>query len=451
MRPELIPHDDEIYGWIEEVFRQGVRRPGYAADRWTEDFAQARFEALGLESVRREPIRLPVWEPQSWSLVIASADGRRREVPCYPLPHTASGVVEGPLVPLADGGQGVRDAIAVDFLSMLALRFDFFVKRSSWIFDPGRTFDGFAHVLPFGPRRQAVMEPAIEVGARAYVGVLEGYPPGTHDYYVPYDGVARPIPGVWVGRESAGLLRDALAAGAARGELKVASRRFEEDTYNIIGGLPGQSGETVIIGSHHDGPWSSAVEDGCGIAMVMAQAAYWSAVPREERPHNLLFLLTSGHMCGGAGSRGFISAHRELLESVVLELHLEHAALEHVERDGKLTHTGEPEPRWWFTTENPGLEDAVRAAISAEDLRRSLIVPPTIFGGAPTTDGGPFHPEGVPLVNFLSAPVYLFDSKDTLEKIDREHLAAITRAAARIIESTVGTTARSMREGVRTR
>ena len=77
MRPELIPQDDEIYGWIEEVFRQGVRRPGYAADRWTEDFTQARFEALGLENVRREPIRLPVWEPESWSLVIAAADGPR--------------------------------------------------------------------------------------------------------------------------------------------------------------------------------------------------------------------------------------------------------------------------------------------------------------------------------------------------------------------------------------
>ncbi|GAG24979.1 unnamed protein product, partial [marine sediment metagenome] len=187
-----------------------------------------------------------------------------------------------------------------------------------------------------------------------------------------------------------------------------------------------------------------------GIAMVLAQAAYWSAVPQEERPHDLLFILTSGHMCGGAGTRGFISAHRELLENVVLELHLEHAALEHVDRDGKLAPTGQPEPRWWFTTENPGLEDAVRAAISAEDLRRSLIVPPTIFANQPTTDGGAFHLEGVPLVNFLTAPVYLFDSQDTLDKIDREHLAAITRAAVRVIESTRGTTARSMREGVRT-
>jgi hypothetical protein len=31
----LIPTPQQILGWIEEVFSQGVRRPGYPADRWT--------------------------------------------------------------------------------------------------------------------------------------------------------------------------------------------------------------------------------------------------------------------------------------------------------------------------------------------------------------------------------------------------------------------------------
>jgi len=221
-------------------------------------------------------------------------------------------------------------------------------------------------------------------------------------------------------------------------------------THARCGELPGRGDEWVIIGSHHDGPWSSAVEDGSGIAMVLAQATYWAAVPASERPHHLLFLLTSGHMCGAAGTRAFISAHPDLLANTVLELHLEHAALEHVERDGKFVATGLPEPRWWFTSENGALEAGVRAAITAEDLGRSLVVPPTLFGDRPTTDGGAFHLAGVPLVNFLTAPVYLFDSQDTLDKIDRAHLAAITRAAVRIVESTAASTARSMREGVRT-
>jgi hypothetical protein len=52
-------------------------------------------------------------------------------------------------------------------------------------------------------------------------------------------------------------------------------------------------------------------------------------------------------------------------------------------------------------------------------------------------------------VNFLTAPFYLFDSQDTLDKIDRAHLAAITRAAVGIVGSTRGMTAQSMRESVR--
>ena len=68
----------------------------------------------------------------------------------------------------------------------------------------------------------------------------------------------------------------------------------------------------------------------------------------------------------------------------MLEIHLEHTANE-VRGDGRggLEPTGEPEVRWWFTTQEPGLEAAVQAALEAEDLRRSLVVPPDVFGPIP--------------------------------------------------------------------
>ena len=201
----------------------------------------------------------------------------------------------------------------------------------------------------------------------------------------------------------------------------------------------------MIIGSHHDGPWCSAVEDGSGIALVLAQAAYWSRLPRAERPHRLVFLLNAGHMAGGAGTRAFIEAHRPELDRVVLEVHLEHTANEVAERDGVLQPTGHPEARWWFTSRIDRLERAVRDAIEREDLTRSLILRPDTFGAHPTTDGGFFHLEGVPLVNFLTAPFYLFDAMDTLDKIHRPSLVPVTRAAIRIVESTAGVSAAAMR------
>jgi hypothetical protein len=166
---------------------------------------------------------------------------------------------------------------------------------------------------------------------------------------------------------------------------------------------------------------------------------------QEERPHRLVFLLNAGHMAGGAGQATFVETYREELDRTVLEVHLEHAAAEFSEDGGGLRATGLPESRWWFTSRLSRLESSVRAAIEAEDLRRSLILPPTAFGPKPTTDGADFHLAGVPLVNFLAAPFYLFDAMDTLDKIHRPSLLPITRAAIRIIASTAGVSAAVMR------
>lgn len=130
---------------------------------------------------------------------------------------------------------------------------------------------------------------------------------------------------------------------------------------------------------------------------------------------------------------------------MVLELHLEHMANEFVERAGALEASGLPEARWWFTSRIRRLEEAVRGAIETEDVRRSYILPPDAFGPKPTTDAADFYPAGVPIVNYLVAPFYLFNAMDTLDKIDRSGLVPVTRAAIRIVESTAGVSAAEMR------
>jgi hypothetical protein len=93
------------------------------------------------------------------------------------------------------------------------------------------------------------------------------------------------------------------------------------------------------------------------------------------------------------------------------------------------------------------LEQAVYDAFVAEDLRRSMVLAPDAFGAEPPTDGGFYHHEGVPIVNYLTAPYYLFDASDTLDKVDRTSLVPLSRAAIRIIEATRGVTAAQMRAG----
>jgi hypothetical protein len=448
-RNEIIPPEETIYAWIEEVFGHGIRRAGYPADRWAEEWCQERFREFGLENVHAEPVELPYWEPRSAMLTV-TAGNKTYDVPCFQLPHsTPAAEVEAELVAFDPASpERVKDAVSMYDVPLQRLPHALLAGLATWKYDPEGTFATSQHILPFGREIMGVMEPSMAAGAVGFIGVLSGYPGDSHDYYVPYDAVERSLPGVWISGDDGRKLGEALGAGPVRIKLNVEATRELITSYNIVGELPGVDDEMVIIGSHHDGPWSSAVEDGSGIALVLAQASYWAQIPQEERPHKLVFLLNTGHMTGGAGAKSFIASHPAELESTVLEVHLEHAANEFSDATGEVAPTGHPEARWWFTSRIAALEDSVRAAIEAENLSRSLIMPPTAFGDRPTTDGGDFHLAGVPIVNYLTAPFYLFDSIDTMDKIHRPSLVPVTRAAIRIIESTAGVSAAAMRRGV---
>src|SRR5262249_59483442 len=120
---------------------------------------------------------------------------------------------------------------------------------------------------------RAGREPATTAGAVGFVGVLRGYPGDSKDYYVPYDAVARAIPGVWVrGSDGARLCR-LLADGPARVRLTVDAVREATTCANVVGELPGADDDIVVIGSHHHGPRASAREGAARIPPVLAPAA----------------------------------------------------------------------------------------------------------------------------------------------------------------------------------
>jgi hypothetical protein len=181
---------------------------------------------------------------------------------------------------------------------------------------------------------------------------------------------------------------------------------------------------------------------------VLAQARAWAAVAAEDRPHNLLFLLNGGHMTGGAGIWAFLERERELLDRTVLAVHLEHAAARVEVVDDVPVATADPEAVWWFTARDPQLEATVAGALAAEGVERAWILPPDVFGEFPPTDGGPLHTGGVPVIDVLSAPVYLFDEVDTIDKVHRPSLTGFGRAAARIVAATAGRTAAEARAAV---
>ncbi len=458
---QMLPSMADMLSWVEEVVAQGVRRPGYPADQWTEEFIFKTFESLGLESVRFEPVQSAFWEDRP-SRLLVGADPRFVAIECFPVPLSEPIQVEGelarwdPAIPAAVAGKIAVYDIQFDSLPD---EFPVFQRRAvpgsassspealveaGWAFDPDGTFPEGRHRLPFAMELQETMGPAIAAGAIGYVGVLRGYPSGGCEYYVPYDGVFRPIPGVYVSEEDGDRLLSLLQNGASTARIDVVADRGFTTSHNVVGELPGADEEWVVIGTHHDAPWASAVEDGTGIAMLLAQATAWAALPAARRPHRMIFTAMAAHMSHGAGTRAFIERYRAMMDRIVLEVHLEHAAIDrpasgHADESPRVT------PRWWFTTEQPVLEQVVWDAIVEHRLDRSLVLTPDALAPFPTTDGGFFHLEGVPLVNYLTAPWYLFDPADTMDKVDHESLDKVSRAAFDIVESTTGRSARQMR------
>lgn len=454
VRDDLITDGATILGWISDIVARGVRRPGYPADDWTEQWACDRFLEFGLEDVRLDPVDVERWEPLACSLEVWHPDspGDRIELPCFPVPFTAASGLEADVDIVSGTDEGdLAGKIAVVENPLLALpQAAVTAVFARWFYDPTGEVPTHVQTLPFSGRLNGALDPEVAAGAAGFVGIVRA-PWDTDRYYVPYDAQLRPIPAVWLSGSNGDRLLAFVGGRPTRARIRVERDLRPAVSHNVTGVLRGASDEWIVIGSHHDGPWASAVEDASGTAMVVAQARYWSRVPQRERPHNLMFLLNAGHMSGGAGLKHFVETHRDFIaRDVVAEIHLEHVAREARPEGGRLVPTDSPEWRWWFTSFIPPLEEAVADAICRDGLARSLMMPPEGFPPGsmnPPTDAAFFHPLA-PIVSFLTAPMYLFDEADTVDMIHEPSLVPLSRAVVRIIEALRGRTAAELRSAV---
>jgi hypothetical protein len=267
------------------------------------------------------------------------------------------------------------------------------------------------------------------------IGILDGL--GTDRYYAPYTGENVDLPAVWIGARAGKRLTAAMTAGATHARIRVKAERKEVASSNVVGELPADADHWVMVGSHHDAPWASAVEDASGTAEVLAQAYHWASVPKTERPQKMMFVATAGHMDGAAGSTALLKDYPEILDRTVLEVHLEHLAKRAHMVGGKLQTTDDPETRWWFVTKRPDLQQIVADSLHAHDMDRDLILPAVgFFGGtAPLSDAAPLSLAGVPIISLITTPIYLFDPRDTPDKVDTKTLAVVSRAATQMIDA----------------
>jgi hypothetical protein len=437
----------EMSKWVDTMVSFGIRRPGYPGDDRAARWIAARFREAGLHNVRLDPVRLNRWTPQRCRVTWWS-DARpatRTTVSCLALPYskpkvdlTASLVADDGKVALRGGIGVIRDQFQAIPQSVLA-------SAALDVVAPAEFVKSDQQPIPFGIRNGDLFSdffgPTTARGGMGMIGILQGL--GTDQYYAPYTGKDVDLPAVWMGESPGAALLAAMADGPVTAHIESVARAEIVTSHNVIGDLPAPSATWVVIGSHHDAPWASAVEDASGIAQVLAQARHWASVPVAQRPHKLMFLASAGHMAGAAGSAAVVAKYPEIMDRTVLEVHLEHIARRAEMTSAGLKVTDQSETRWWFTPrDRPDLRAVIKNALQAQGLHRDLILPSVGFFGStgPLSDAAPFSLANVPIISLISTPIYLFDPRDTPRMVDTETMESVSAAATRMIEASKGLT-----------
>ena len=445
-----------MLGRIRHITGFGTRRPGYAQGLEVEKYVESCFMSFGLGDVRREPVPVNRWEPVATSLW---AGATASELPCFAVPYTAwtePGGLDAALAYVGDGAAADYDTVDVagrivvadarfGELSAAALK-----TGAHFVRDPGQTIpEGPLHAANWLIHNFAAYYEAQKRGARAFLGVLADSPVDGCDHYVPYDGFPKALPAAWIGREHG----DALRESAKRGE----HARFTSfgvadvtDSHNVVGVVPGQTDEHILVTCHHDAPFASAVEDASGLAVLLALAEAFGREPGRLR-RNVLFVASSGHFHGGIGNRVFVEKHRKgVLATTVAALGIEHIG-EEAEADGRGGYrlTGRPEVRAIFAERSPSLVRVLEEEVDRAGLDRTICADAYLFGPEPPCDSAPYFTAGIPSACHISGPLYLFDPHDTIDKVRAADLVPVASFFANVIHAIDEIPADDLAEGLR--
>lgn len=436
----------EMMGWIREMASFGARRAGSPAGLANEDYLFGKLKEFGLCHIRKEPIPVECYQPEKSFVEIETGAGPKlfeaqwipycrftppeglesRLVYADPNAFMHSGSWEGRVV-VTDIGFPMLDVGLISRFSMGS-------------HDPDDNLKGIKHPATWVRLGWHLYRKAFERGAIGFIGILKDQPGGSCRMYAPYgfkekDILDKPLTGFWVGRDDGPELRE-LAKGGAKVRLTLAGERRPSMTHNVVGEIPGETDECLVLHCHHDSPFVSPVEDASGCSVVLALARHFAGGRKPRR--KIIILFTAGHFYGSIGTRRFIIDHAsDVVPKAALEITVEHVAKEAIEdAEGGLIESGLAEGTGVFLPFNQAMIDAVLGNLIDNGVDRAFLLPPEgPLGSYPPTDGGDWYAAGVPLVNFISNPVYLLNAEDDFQWVMESRLPKVAGAVAGIIEA----------------
>ena len=394
--------------------RMWGRVSGFPAAAATAEWVAEQFRSAGLRQVevQRYDSDAPMWWPDNWEVRIlgndvfgeGSADvvlhsavpARGTEIP--------TGTLTAPLVFVGDVGD-LRD---VDVEGKVA------VQR--------RAPTGGA-----ASQRSVIAEGAAELFARGAVAVLNYIDQPGNMHVRDFSGCASCFN---IGGGDGAFVR-AVAEHAERdgnlGVLKArlfleARMRSDLTAQNVIGLVPGETDEIIVINAHMDGWYGASGDNGDGVGVLVALARHF-AKPENRPARTLMFVGSGGHHSTGLnGPQRVVSMNPELMNRALLVLNLEHIAQFAVDPESFEVQRTEQSMGW-------GISNLAPALIELTDRARELYgfrIREEYSSGVPG-DLGRYEVLGVPRVQAIHAGPLYHTTGDIPETISVDGLERAAR------------------------
>jgi hypothetical protein len=428
------PTQDEVFGYISDVYNLGIRRPGWPATAQAKDYIVSQLESFGFQDVNVEPYTFDLWKEKSWGLTVGK-EAEAWQPETYFYPYSGPTGPDGVEAEIAYVGEPTEANFAAADVTGKIVLVDLPATNISWdqmklftfmAYDPDNTAAGWSHPYPIGWPVLEAYDLAKEHGAAGLVGILHDYPEvGKFGYYAPYDGEIRPLPSLYVLDKDGQRLIDQIQSGTTRARLVLDAEVSQGGgtAWTVYGVLPGQNKDIVMLHTHYDAPWQSGVEDSSGVGMVLGQARYYAQLPADQRKNTMVFFFGGSHMIGAPANTAFMEAHKDdIMSKLLVDIAIEHIADDY---NPPAVSTGLVEPRGNFIFENPVMVSALAESVARHDIYRMLLFPTGTPLGVPT-DAGMFFEAGYPVSSMICGPVGLFDDDDTLERVATEQLAPMS-------------------------
>jgi len=280
---KCMPSTDEIFGWIEDLWKfgdegkYGFRMPGTPADHKAVDYMLEKFKEFGLENAEKEVVGVPACFPKTWRLTI-KADGEPREIPCSFVHYAAStptGGITAEMVYVNRGSEkdfkaanesaGIAGKIVVVDIPSSRISCNDWFRNALFVYDPDNSLPGsnFIDNWPSAGQFGGAIMKASRYGAVGCIGILIDAPKDNSLYYHgPRHDVVR-MPCLNVSPSSGEYLRGLIKEKPTEVTMvntNTGQQRWRRGTfhgiwgatYDLNGFLPGNSDEVIIM-SHHDG------------------------------------------------------------------------------------------------------------------------------------------------------------------------------------------------------